>query len=1165
MPGDTPTFEELVNAAATEDEVLDLVAVNFPAWKNTAFLGWYSNWYRALLPEDGFSHFALLKLTAINMFYQGAEEPAPSAGISWEEWDAMTPQQQAAFTWEGGQPPVLEVWDDLPFENNGLDWAEWIGMTDRQRAFYVYKGGSAPSWVNQPDPAYNITQEFWDSRTPEEQQALLDAGFSAPAGAPDAVAPTQSTGFDGLWDLLTEEQILNLLASGNVTGGLWQRLTPEQRADFIANYPINLTYFLWGLLTEEERAIVVARGLYPPEHADGDDNIDLEAIWDALTDDQKGDLLASESLNVTSAFWDLLTDDQKQQLLDAGYGDPTPTDPEEVVAFAATWPLLSPEAQQAHIDATPTMTPELWGLMSPDQRAAYLADADIVNITYEWWSLLSPDEQAVLEGRGFVAPEAPPETPPEPVVYVSVEDWDALSDEEKDAILAEGNPVWESLSEEEQAEVLENGTLGLTSEFWESLSPEQQQTLLERGYTAPSDPVEPAPESVNITQEFWDSLSEEEQQDLLDAGFSAPDDAEPAPESVNITQEFWDGLSEEEQQEYLDQGFSAPADAPEPVEEPVDDSEPEEEVPTPAQEYWDSLDEEEQQDLRSQGLGFIDPESGESVNITQEFWDSLTEEQKEALIEAGFSPPTPPPEQPQALNITQEYWDSLSEEEQQELIEQGFVPPSAGPTAVEETVNVIAARAAAPKGEPLGPEKKMRHQPAEVFGQLSSDGNIKTEYLPQPGVPVHGEKKSLNHYSPFTINIEMPDEIEPLLTWSAGDGDKRYKGTRGLVESIGPGQTSTQIDAKVSSYKSFASTKRYAQALRPYNPALFTVNQYADIFEQILDISRTPPLILLINPTDMTVNYNQLLNYSERTRHGYVYQAWGEENVQLNFSGRIGAFYAGEAKRPFAFGDFTKTENPTGNQEASRKYSASYQNLMNLQAIYFNNGYIRDRANSSHMRPSLAHHMIGHVCIRYDGKAYHGHFDKFQYSFDDTKNRGGLQFSFDFTAFRIEDFYEAKTQLKPLDKPDMGGWAGAVSSPTPRPETWGDGAGNTMWGEDSTLSVDIEDLLGWDKDARNAAWWELFKPDTTDNPGHRGIISQYQDRPESPGNWEPEDETQEYADPEGPSEGGGTTGSSGGGSDGTGDGTEPIPNPPTDPSLPSDVDDPAATEEDGPG
>ena len=567
--------------------------------------------------------------------------------------------------------------------------------------------------------------------------------LSTPAGAPDAVAPTQSTGFDGLWDLLTEEQILNLLASGNVTWGLWQRLTPEQRADFIANYPINLTYFLWGILTEEERAIVVARGLYPPEHADGDDNIDLEAIWDALTDDQKGDLLASESLNVTSAFWDLLTDDQKQQLLDAGYGDPTPTDPEEVVAFAATWPLLSPEAQQAHIDATPTMTPELWDLMSPDQRAAYLADADIANITYEWWSLLSPDEQAVLEGRGFIAPEAPPETPPEPVVYVSVEDWDALSDEEKDAILAEGNPVWESLSEEEQAEVLENGNLGLTSEFWESLSPEQQQTLLERGYTAPSDPVE------------------------------------PAPESVNITQEFWDGLSEEEQEELVEQGFSAPANAPEPVEEPVDDSEPEEEVPTPAQEYWDSLDEEEQQDLREQGLGFIDPESGESVNITQEFWDSLTEEQKEALIEAGFSPPTQPPEQPQALNITQEYWDSLSEEERQRLIEQGFVPPSAGPTAVEETVNVIAARAAEPKGEPLGPEKKMRHQPAEVFGQLSSDGHIKTEYLPQPGVPVHGEKKSLNHYSPFTINVELPDEIRDGVVFRDHTGESSYKGYEG--------------------------------------------------------------------------------------------------------------------------------------------------------------------------------------------------------------------------------------------------------------------------------------------------------------------------------------------------------------------------------------------------
>ena len=185
--------------------------------------------------------------------------------------------------------------------------------------------------------------------------------------------------------------------------------------------------------------------------------------------------------------------------------------------------------------------------------------------------------------------------------------------------------------------------------------------------------------------------------------------------------------------------------------------------------------------------------------------------------------------------------------------------------------------------------------------------------------------------------------------------------------------------------------------------------------------------------------------------------------------------------------------------------------------------------------------MIGHVCIRYDGKAYHGHFEKFEYSFDDTKNRGGLQFSFDFIAFKIEDFYEPKSVLKPLDKPDIGGLAGGASSPAARPATWGDGVGNTVWGEDATT-----DLFSDDREDRESAWWNLFKPDTTDNPGHSGIIAQYQDRPESPGNWEEEPNR----DPEGPSvedvEGeGGSGGSSGGGSGGD---MEPVPTPPTDPT-----------------
>jgi hypothetical protein len=372
------------------------------------------------------------------------------------------------------------------------------------------------------------------------------------------------------------------------------------------------------------------------------------------------------------------------------------------------------------------------------------------------------------------------------------------------------------------------------------------------------------------------------------------------------------------------------------------------------------------------------------------------------------------------------------------------------------------------------------HQPAEVFGALSVDGNIERQYEAQPGDPVHGELRRTRTYSPFVITVHPPDEYLSVVTGTLGatewGGWRTDNGVMtslvGMNSSVSGGHDLTQ--RTMGTLNTLISN----QALREYNPAFFTANMCADIWEQLITIARTPPLVLLINPSDMTINYTKAQQFTDRTRHGYIFQSWGESPPTLNISGSIGAFYAattqlggGSSSGTFDVSgmsgsfDQQETTSVSGNQEASRAYSASYQNLMNLMTIYMNNGYVRDRANSSHHRPSLAHHMIGAIRLTFDGFTYEGHFDKFEYSFEEGKNRGGLKFSFDFTVMRMLDHQEPSYYVKPLDQPNIPARGNPSSQIAEGPRGpngemlgWGEMVAwegtNTIWGENATMQME---------------------------------------------------------------------------------------------------------------
>tara|TARA_B100001057_G_scaffold62712_1_gene56247 strand:+ start:268 stop:2079 length:1812 start_codon:yes stop_codon:yes gene_type:complete len=345
------------------------------------------------------------------------------------------------------------------------------------------------------------------------------------------------------------------------------------------------------------------------------------------------------------------------------------------------------------------------------------------------------------------------------------------------------------------------------------------------------------------------------------------------------------------------------------------------------------------------------------------------------------------------------------------------------------------------------------HQPHATYANLTGE-RTDTSYQEQQNFPISGENKQIRKYSPFTIGLIPPKEITDLNQTSAANKDpyswsglgklakkledtmvmpaedKRYFSSAWSGDSArltARSNAAKKLDTVLSElsmlvYEGQISSQTeydlrgvdYASA---HQTPLLSVANVADIYHQLIDMYRTPPLLLLINPMSMNVTYSKIQAHQERTRYGYIFQAWGEQLPVINFSGRIGAFVSGESqqgRRQFMSDE--KSTHGSGVQEVSRRNSPAYQNLMNLMKLYKNNAYIRDTVNGSQ-----ANWMVGAVEIAYDGVRYIGHFDKLEYTFEEQGNLGGINFSFDFTATEIRrDDSERKPYVTKMRNPNSG-------------------------------------------------------------------------------------------------------------------------------------------------
>ena len=345
----------------------------------------------------------------------------------------------------------------------------------------------------------------------------------------------------------------------------------------------------------------------------------------------------------------------------------------------------------------------------------------------------------------------------------------------------------------------------------------------------------------------------------------------------------------------------------------------------------------------------------------------------------------------------------------------GTVPESSLPSYQGAEDLLIEANADAPLES-----STFEHQPLAAMGDLSAE-RFSVSLEDQGNQPWDASNSAARKLSPFTIQLLPPDDI--VLSESSGNADpyswdkfsslvkdKIPLKSSNKIEDQARAGISGQLDQAISSLSmlmydgqvSAASTELLSGRVQFDATPLFSVANVADVYMQLLTMFKTPPLVLLINPNSMSVNYNKIQNFSERTRYGYIYQAWGEELPVLNFSGRIGAYVGGESanQKRATYEDAViknqKTTHVSGVQEVSRRVSPAYQNLMQLLLLYKNNAYIRDNVGGSQ-----ANHMIGTVEISYDGVRYQGQFDKMEWSFEENNNLGGVNFSFDFTATRI--------------------------------------------------------------------------------------------------------------------------------------------------------------------
>ncbi len=321
-------------------------------------------------------------------------------------------------------------------------------------------------------------------------------------------------------------------------------------------------------------------------------------------------------------------------------------------------------------------------------------------------------------------------------------------------------------------------------------------------------------------------------------------------------------------------------------------------------------------------------------------------------------------------------------------------------------------------------EAAVSHPPPPIAYQgLRTGSEFSIEYESNVDMALGFDKSLLRKLSPFVIQVELPQVFEsdgaltaptgginPNLYAQAGQRSRTtYESARdrlsktaivGMNYQVSSGQEYVTMNAKSPSVlKNSGDVPTDVagnSAGRLGAPAIADVYTAVDIATQLSAALNAPPLVFLLNPDNVTISYSKIQQYTDRSRFGFIFQAWGEDQPKMSISAKCGAFIAGRK----------------GLQFASKRDSAAWQNLMSALHFYKNNGYIYDTIGKSN-----AHHFIGVLSIHYDQWIYYGHMESFQYAYDENKQNGGLEFSMDFVISMMVDTHQTSGAVQPMRAP----------------------------------------------------------------------------------------------------------------------------------------------------
>lgn len=312
----------------------------------------------------------------------------------------------------------------------------------------------------------------------------------------------------------------------------------------------------------------------------------------------------------------------------------------------------------------------------------------------------------------------------------------------------------------------------------------------------------------------------------------------------------------------------------------------------------------------------------------------------------------------------------------------------------------------------------------EAFSGMQTGPEFDWDYEAALAYPADGSDKNLRSLSPFMIQVEPPlvySSTMPLLNTQQKRDPGRiveaaygvsnpFSSARQRLQAAVPGMDRAGSQRSVEEYLGASAARQQSagsisgtvdksgsRGTRLAEPSIADLQTAVDISLQLKALVDTPPLVLLINPQSLSMKFSKVQQFTDRTRFGYVFQAWGEEQPVLSIETRCGAFYAAG-------------RGVTG---ASRRDSASWNNMMALFQFYRNNGYIYDTIGKSN-----AHHLVGALSIHYDGWIYYGNMSSFGWSFENANELGGIVISIEFTVSWMVDTSKATgASIQPMRSP----------------------------------------------------------------------------------------------------------------------------------------------------